>query len=66
MRLSINGEIKTFTNSINISKLLEILNIQINGVAVAINMEIVSRNKYNETILNDEDEIEIVRAVGGG
>ena len=57
---------KTFTNSINISKLLEILNIQINGVAVAINMEIVSRNKYNETILNDEDEIEIVRAVGGG
>ena len=29
-------------------------------------MEIVSRNKYNETILNDEDEIEIVRAVGGG
>ena len=66
MRLSINGEIKTFTNSINLSKLLEILNIQINGVAVAINMEIVSRNKYNETILNDEDEIEIVRAVGGG
>jgi sulfur carrier protein len=57
---------KTFTNSINLSKLLEILNIQINGVAVAINMEIVSRNKYNETILNDEDEIEIVRAVGGG
>ena len=56
----------TFTNSINLSKLLEILNIQINGVAVAINMEIVSRNKYNETILNDEDEIEIVRAVGGG
>ena len=66
MRLRINGEIKTFTNSINLSKLLEILNIQINGVAVAINMEIVSRNKYNETILNDEDEIEIVRAVGGG
>ncbi len=66
MRLSINGEMKTFTNSINLSKLLEILNIQINGVAVAINMEIVSRNKYNETILNDEDEIEIVRAVGGG
>ena len=66
MRLIINGEMKTFTNSINLSKLLEILNIQINGVAVAINMEIVSRNKYNETILNDEDEIEIVRAVGGG
>ena len=66
MRLSINGEMKTFTNSINLSKLLEILNIQINGVAVAINMEIVSRNKYNETILNDEDEIEKVRAVGGG
>jgi sulfur carrier protein len=66
LRLSINGEMKTFTNSINLSKLLEILNIQINGVAVAINMEIVSRNKYNETILNDEDEIEIVRAVGGG
>tara|TARA_B100000686_G_scaffold184730_1_gene191571 strand:- start:11606 stop:11761 length:156 start_codon:yes stop_codon:yes gene_type:complete len=50
----------------NLSKLLEVLKIQINGVAVAINMEIVSRNKYDATILNDGDEIEIVRAVGGG
>ena len=66
MKLSINGETKNFTNSMNLSKLLEVLKIQINGVAVAINMEIVSRNKYDATILNDGDEIEIVRAVGGG
>ncbi len=66
MRLSINGETKDFANSINLSKLLEILQVQVNGVAVAINMEIVARNQYDETILNDGDEIEIVRAVGGG
>tara|TARA_Y100000814_G_C12086933_1_gene318707 strand:+ start:25 stop:225 length:201 start_codon:yes stop_codon:yes gene_type:complete len=66
LKLSINGETKNFTNSMNLSKLLEVLKIQINGVAVAINMEIVSRNKYDATILNDGDEIEIVRAVGGG
>ncbi|MBE17420.1 MAG: thiamine biosynthesis protein ThiS [Nitrospinae bacterium] len=66
MKLSINVETKNFTNSMNLSKLLEVLKIQINGVAVAINMEIVSRNKYDATILNDGDEIEIVRAVGGG
>tara|TARA_Y100000588_G_scaffold248684_1_gene263158 strand:+ start:13 stop:213 length:201 start_codon:yes stop_codon:yes gene_type:complete len=66
LRLSINGETKDFANSINLSKLLEILQVQVNGVAVAINMEIVARNQYDETILNDGDEIEIVRAVGGG
>lgn len=66
MRLSINGENKDFVNSINLSELLEILKVQVNGVAIAINMEIVSRNTYKETILNDGDEIEIVRAVGGG
>ncbi len=66
MRLSINGENKDFANSINLSELLEILKVQVNGVAIAINMEIVSRNTYKETILNDGDEIEIVRAVGGG
>lgn len=66
MKLSINGENKDFANSINLSELLGILKVQVNGVAIAINMEIVSRNTYKETILNDGDEIEIVRAVGGG
>lgn len=66
MRLSINGENKDFANSINLAELLEILKVEVNGVAIAINMEIVSRNTYKETILNDGDEIEIVRAVGGG
>jgi len=66
LRLSINGENKDFANSINLAELLEILKVEVNGVAIAINMEIVSRNTYKETILNDGDEIEIVRAVGGG
>ena len=66
MILSINGEVRDFESPLCISDLLGILEIQINGVAVAVNLEIVSRNKYNETVLSDGDEIEIVRAVGGG
>ena len=35
-------------------------------VAVEINEEIVPKAKYDETILKDEDTVEVVRFVGGG
>ena len=36
------------------------------GIAAAINGKIVSKSKWSETSLDEDDEIEIVHAVQGG
>jgi len=46
--------------------LLNELDIKPQGIAVELNLEIVSKSKYNETVLKDRDKVEIVRMVGGG
>lgn len=41
-------------------------NYDIKRIAVERNGEIVPKAAYNETVLNDEDTIEVVSFVGGG
>ena len=42
------------------------INYDIKRIAVERNGEIVPKAAYNETVLNDEDTIEVVSFVGGG
>lgn len=50
----------------NIKQFLESKNYNPLFVAVELNGEIVSKNKFEETNINDEDTLEIVSFVGGG
>lgn len=61
----INGETRQF-QPISISKMLEMEQFDSQKVVVERNMEIVPRSQYEETILSDGDEIEVVSFVGGG
>ncbi|MCY3825700.1 MAG: sulfur carrier protein ThiS, partial [Nitrospinae bacterium] len=51
---------------VSVAALLESMELEVNGIAVALNMEIVRRGEYGDAHLSDGDEVEIVRAVGGG
>ncbi len=64
--LTVNGESRTFDDGTTIIKLLEVLDIDQRRVAVAINGEVVPRTEHENTDLNDGDQVEIVRMVGGG
>ena len=66
MRIQVNGESEEVRDDVSLSGLLESLGVNPNGIAVALNMEVVPRGKYGETPLREGDEVEIVRAVGGG
>lgn len=50
----------------SVSEMLAEMGINGQRVAVEINEEIVPKAKYDETILKDEDTVEVVRFVGGG
>ena len=67
MKLRLNGA-WTQTDAATVRALLESLEIPPaqSGTAVAINEAIVPRSKWEESILKDGDNIEIIRAVAGG
>ncbi|ODS23257.1 thiamine biosynthesis protein ThiS [Candidatus Endobugula sertula] len=61
-----NGEAVVLTRSINLSTLLEQQAYQMKKIAVAINGEFVPRSRYNDTMINDGDQVDVIQAVGGG
>lgn len=66
MRVRVNGEDRELAEGVSVAALLDSMSLEVNGIAVALNMEIVRRGEYGDTQLSDGDEVEIVRAVGGG
>ena len=66
MKVIINGEPKKFENEMNIMTLMETLGYEKDVGAVAVNMTFVASDKYEETMLQDGDEVEILAPVCGG
>lgn len=66
MTIQLNGEPSELAGPLTISALLAQLNIDPRLVAVEHNTEVVRRPRYETTIVNEGDEIEIVNFVGGG
>lgn len=66
MRLTINGEERSFEAVRDVAGLVEALGLDPRKVAVEVNLEIVPRSIYGQTALNDGDRVEIVHFIGGG
>ena len=66
MRVKINGEDHEIDDGLTLAALLESLQIRPGRVVVERNRDIVPRDSYNATLLNDGDTLEIVHFVGGG
>ncbi|MGN0584214.1 MAG: sulfur carrier protein ThiS [Ruminococcus sp.] len=61
----INGKEMDIAGEI-LSRYLEEAGYDIKRIAVEMNGDILPKSKYNETILKDGDELEVVSFVGGG
>ena len=66
MRLTINGEERTFGALGDVAALVATLGLDARKVAVERNLEIVPRSLYATTSLAEGDRIEIVHFIGGG
>ena len=65
MNLTINGVSQSHPAE-NLAALVEQLGMKPDRVAIELNREIVSREKWLQTSLRDGDRLEIVHFVGGG
>lgn len=66
MTLTINGEVREFSSVENLSDLITHMGMKADRVAIELNRELVSRNRWGATPVKDGDKLEIVHFVGGG
>ena len=66
MKLTINGKKREIVKSQSLEELIRELNIQAPNFAVALNQQVIPKSKYATTAIQENDEVEIVHAVGGG
>ena len=66
MKIHLNGEEKQVSEGVTLAGLLDVLQIRPGRVVVELNREIVPREAYGSTFLNESDRVEIVHFVGGG
>ena len=64
--IHLNGEPREVAEGQVVQALVAELNLGSQALAVAINREIVPRQKWQERALMPADKVEIVRAIGGG
>lgn len=66
MQLTVNGEQHDVPPTISLLGLIEYFGLEPRKVAIELNLEIVPRSVYAQTLLSDGDRLEIVHFVGGG
>lgn len=66
VKVKINGREHKVEKGYSIAQIIQSLNIKADGSAVALNWSVVPKKELDKVIVNDGDEIEIIRAVAGG
>ena len=69
MKVSLNGRTQELRDGATVAEAVSVVAegpSEARGVAVAVNGEVVARSRWDEVWLDEEDRVEVLRAVGGG
>jgi thiamine biosynthesis protein ThiS len=66
MEIFLNGEARKIPDGLNIYQLVEFLQLSPHRLAIEHNLQIVKRDRWQESYLASGDRVEIVHFVGGG
>lgn len=66
MNVKINGQTHTFNDNITLENIINELNITINSIVAEVNGQVITKEKFSNTIIKDNDIIELIKFVGGG
>jgi len=66
MQIVVNGADYTVDVGLSVEALVSRLRLNPEGIAVAVNGEVVPRTAHAEQALSPGDSVEIIQAVGGG
>ncbi|MEE2708069.1 MAG: sulfur carrier protein ThiS [Gemmatimonadota bacterium] len=66
MVVMVNGTPKEVVQKLSITDLIRTLDLPTEGIAIALNGTVVLRKEHTNTTVQENDDIEIIRAVAGG
>ncbi|WP_226294149.1 sulfur carrier protein ThiS [Aquimarina algicola] len=66
MTVNVNHQSQTIPDNCSIQHLLANLDIATNGIAIAINNHIITKEQWDTTLICDQDNITIIKATQGG
>lgn len=66
MKIFVNGDIHQYNENITVALVVDELGLTGKRIAVELNQEILPYDQYSKQILNDQDKLEVVHAIGGG
>jgi len=66
MRIYVNGVETVITTTISVNELIAQKGLNPDHVVIEYNMDILPREKWKQSHLQDEDRLEIITFVGGG
>jgi sulfur carrier protein len=66
IEIELNGAPHAVAPPHNLQQLVDALELAGKGIAVAVNREVVPRQRWAERALQPRDRVDIVRAIGGG
>lgn len=66
MNITVNNNIQSLHNATSIDAMIKQLNIEPNGIAVAINQTVIPKIDWSKTSLKENDNITIIKATQGG
>jgi sulfur carrier protein len=66
MRVTVNGQVRQLPDGLTVAGLIDLLDCQPARVAVERNRRILRRGQFQQTLLAEDDVVEVVTLVGGG
>ncbi|MFC1855727.1 sulfur carrier protein ThiS [Thermodesulfobacteriota bacterium] len=66
MKIVVNGKNHTFKEGTTLSEMIKALDLDITGMIVERNLEVVTKSAYDSTLLQEGDNLELIRLVAGG
>ena len=64
--IRLNGSDRHIRDQATIGELLRELGMDRDGIAVAVDHQVIPRSRHDEVVLADGAAVEVIRAVGGG
>ncbi len=66
MNIKVNGRDHTFDDPINLTQLIEKIEVKQSLFVIELNKDIIHKDKYDNVYLKEDDKVEVVSFVGGG
>ncbi|WP_299218964.1 sulfur carrier protein ThiS [uncultured Aquimarina sp.] len=66
MTINVNNQEQIVSANSSIESLLEHLCLSKDGIAIAVNNEIITKSKWSQTLIQGQDNITIIQATQGG